>query len=130
MPPAGPAQQPPGASYDQLSHGQPADPYAWPTAAYPAYGAPQQASPAGSVPGWLWPVVAGLALMVGLLGGTLGGVAVSRSLGNDSVSIPVIDNEPATRCSRCEADNGSIAAVAAQLPPEHGADPGPGRLRR
>ncbi|MGZ5416605.1 MAG: S1C family serine protease [Nocardioides sp.] len=116
VPPAGPAQQTPGASYDQLFHGQPADPYAWPTAAYPAYGAPQQTRPTGSVPGWLWPVVAGLALMVGLLGGTLGGVAVSRSLGNDSVSIPVIDNERESMQPR-EADNGSISAVAAQLLP-------------
>jgi putative serine protease PepD len=102
------------------TYGQTADPYAWPTAAYPAdyVGQPagQPVRPAGSVPGWLWPVVAGLALMVGLLGGTLGGVAVSRSLGNDdAVTIPTIDSD--TSLPPLEADNGSIAAVAAQLLP-------------
>jgi putative serine protease PepD len=61
-------------------------------------------------------VVAGLALMVGLLGGTLGGVAVSRSLGNDSsVTIPTIDSD--SSLPPLEADNGSIASVAAQLLP-------------
>src|SRR5680860_1796482 len=36
------------------------------------------------VPGWLWPVVAATALVVGLVGGTLGGVAVSSSMNDGS----------------------------------------------
>jgi putative serine protease PepD len=115
-PPAGPAAGPQGTTYGQPFAGQPAGPYAWPTAAYPTDYAGQPARPTGSVPGWLWPVVAGLALMVGLLGGTLGGVAVSRSLGNDgSITIPSIDSD--STLPPLEADNGSIAAVAAQLLP-------------
>jgi putative serine protease PepD len=95
------------------------DPYAWPTTPYPTYGAhPQHAAqrPAGAVPGWLWPTVAALALMVGLLGGTLGGVAVSRSLDDGSVDVPAFDPERAA-LPPLEADNGSIAAVAAELLP-------------
>ena len=124
-PPAGDPQAPrqdapghaPYAAPADQPYDQPADPYAWPTTAYPAvYAAQQQARPSGSVPGWLWPVVAGLALMVGLLGGTLGGVAVSRSLGDDNVSIPVIESDRES-LQPLEADNGSISAVAAQLLP-------------
>jgi putative serine protease PepD len=91
-------------------------PYAWPTAGYPTAGPGQQAPSRGPVPGWLWPVVAGLALMVGLLGGTLGGVAVSRSLSHDTVPLPAIDTERSP-LPPLEADNGSIAAVAEQLLP-------------
>ena len=115
----------PGAPVGGPSY-QPQDPYAWPTAPYPtgAYGQPyaphpqhrQDPRPAGAVPAWLLPVVAGIALMVGLLGGTLGGVAVSRSMGGGgSVDIPVIESEQST--VPLEADNGSIAAVAARLLP-------------
>lgn len=115
-PATGPDAGPHGTTYGPAFPGQPADPYAWPTAAYPTDYPGQPARPAGSVPGWLWPVVAGLALMVGLLGGTLGGVAVSRSLGNDDpVTIPTIDSD--STLPPLEADNGSIAAVAAQLLP-------------
>jgi putative serine protease PepD len=119
-----PQPQPPGPYAVQPgpepTPGQPGEPYPWPTAAYPTdyVGQPagQHARPSGPVPGWLWPVVAGLALMVGLLGGTLGGVAVSRSLGNDSsVTIPTIDSD--SSLPPLEADNGSIASVAAQLLP-------------
>jgi putative serine protease PepD len=82
---------------------------------HPGPGAVPHPAP-GVVPGWLWPVVAGLALMVGLLGGTLGGVAVSRSLAHDTISVPTIDTERSSM-PPLEADNGSIAAVADQLLP-------------
>jgi putative serine protease PepD len=107
--PAGPAT--PSYLSGPGPHAQ--DPYAWPTAAYPAQSAPQQRS---QVPGWLWPVVAGLALMVGLLGGTLGGVAVSRSLSHDTITVPTIDTQRSS-LPPLEADNGSIAAVADKLLP-------------
>jgi putative serine protease PepD len=90
----------------------------------PPYGYPQpqppQPAPVGAtsrLPGWAWPVITALALVVGLLGGVLGGVAVSSSLGDDpAVSAPPIstDNGAATPL---KADNGSIAAVAARLLP-------------
>ena len=77
---------------------------------------PQQ--PGGRVPGWIWPVVCTVALMVGLLGGALGGVAYDQLTDNrtegtvlgglgdvDTVSLPPL-----------KAD-GSIAAVAQELLP-------------
>jgi putative serine protease PepD len=76
-------------------------------------------APRGRVPGWMWPVVCTLALVLGLVGGALGGLAydqvadrtragtVSSGLqGVDTVSVPPL-----------EADNGSIAAVAQSLLP-------------
>jgi putative serine protease PepD len=87
---------------------------------YPApYQQQQQRQPqAGSrFPGWVWPVIAAIALIVGALGGVLGGVAVSSSLNADNVnSIPVIgtDNGAAAPLA---ADNGSVSAVAARLLP-------------
>ncbi len=86
--------------------------------AYPGYPGypPQPSRQTTAVPGWLWPVVAATALVVGLLGGTLGGVAVSRSLSDGSIDLPVIDGSRGTNAP-LEADNGSISAVAAQLLP-------------
>lgn len=131
----------PPSPYDPAGTGH--DPYAWP-AGYPTQGQPTQQYPApqhpmpqhpqpgpgqpgypplpahrdshGAVPGWLWPVVAGLALMVGLLGGTLGGVAVSRSMNDGSVDVPMLDPDQAAPAPLA-ADNGSIAAVADELLP-------------
>ena len=86
-----------------------------PAAQHPA----QHLAPRGRVPGWIWPVVATLALVVGVLGGVAGSVAynqfdnrnapgtVSSGLnGVDTVSVP-----PLTE------DNGSVAAVAQALLP-------------
>ncbi|HET6652971.1 MAG TPA: trypsin-like peptidase domain-containing protein [Nocardioides sp.] len=108
---------------------------AWPTAAYtagyrqepgphpydqygqPGYagGPPRQTSGSGQ-PGWFWPVVAATALVVGLLGGTLAAVAVSSSMTDGSVNIPIIQSDDRA-APPLEADNGSISAVAQQLLP-------------
>ncbi|MEP7089629.1 MAG: trypsin-like peptidase domain-containing protein [Nocardioidaceae bacterium] len=108
------AQQPP---YGQQ---QPTTPYAAPYG-YPAYPAPQPSrpeqprGPGGRLPGWAWPVITALALAVGLLGGVLGGVAVSSSMSDNAGVTPIsTDNGAATPL---KADNGSIAAVAARLLP-------------
>jgi putative serine protease PepD len=76
-------------------------------------------APRGRVPGWLWPVVCTLALVVGLVGGALGGLVYDRVTdrndagtvssglqGVDTVSVPPL-----------ESDNGSVAAVAESLLP-------------
>ena len=66
--------------------------------------------------------------MVGLLGGTLGGVAVSRSLSNDdAVTIPTIDSDTVApaRGRQRQHRRGRRAAAA-----EHRADPRHGRRRR
>jgi len=91
---------------------------------YAPWGAPRPYGPPGPVPrgrvsGWIWPAVAVLALVIGLLGGAVGGAAYDRwadtsgpggnDLGLDGVS------------TRSEAplpvDNGSVAAVAQELLP-------------
>jgi putative serine protease PepD len=68
------------------------------------------------MPRWAWPVITALALVVGLLGGVLGGVAVSSTMGNDVTSIPVIGTDNGA-AKPLKADNGSIAAVAARVLP-------------
>ena len=104
-------QQPYGGHYPPYAGHQ--NPYAHQTMQMPAYGYPQQHG-AGRVPGWVWPVVAVTALVVGLLGGTIGGVAVSSSLNDGPGAIFTGDGEVA---APLEVENGSVAAVAAQLLP-------------
>jgi putative serine protease PepD len=69
------------------------------------------------VPGWVWPVVAVLALVVGVIGGALGGMAYQAvSDGNGTVSNGLAGVE--TRAEPpLRAHNGSIAAVAQKLLP-------------
>jgi putative serine protease PepD len=79
----------------------------------------QHVAPRGRVPGWIWPLIATVALVVGVVGGVAGGVAydqltdedtpgtVSSGLsGVDTVSVPPLAD-----------DNGSVAAVAQALLP-------------
>jgi putative serine protease PepD len=108
---------------------------AWPTSAYttgyrqeqgpqpygqygrPGYaGAPPRQTSGSGQPGWFWPVVAATALVVGLLGGTLAAVAVSTSMSDGSVNIPIVQSDDGA-APPLEADNGSISAVAQQLLP-------------
>lgn len=67
------------------------------------------------VPGWLWPLVAVLSLMLGTLGGAVGTFVTARVLDNDvsSRSGESVEQVPAP----LEADNASIAAVAEKLLP-------------
>ena len=78
--------------------------------AYPAQ-FPQRST--SRVPGWLWPVVAAMALVVGLVGGTLGGVAVSTSMNEDAGLLA--DNSDAP--PPLQPENGSVAAVAGEMLP-------------
>ncbi len=102
--PQGPAYAAPGQ-----------DPYAGHYYGTPPY--PYPASrPHARVPGWLWPVVALTALVVGLLGGVLGGVVVSTTLSGGGVSaMPTLGSGGAA--TPLPADNGSIAAVARKVLP-------------
>src|SRR3954454_1783808 len=78
---------------------------------------PQQPAGGSRLPGWAWPLITAIALVVGALGGVLGGVAVSSSMNPGAVSsIPVIgtDNGAAAPLA---SDNGSVSAVAARLLP-------------
>jgi len=75
--------------------------------------------PPARVPGWLWPLVAALALVVGLFGGLLaaGTIAVvqaQRDEGQVSGGLDSVDTESE---APLPAANGSVAAVAEQLLP-------------
>jgi putative serine protease PepD len=118
--------QPPQAGYGQQpSPGwgppqQPQQPYPSPYQTFPAPAPrpPRDDRPQGRLPGWAWPVIAALALVIGLLGGVLGGVAVSTSMSDDNnvASIPVIGSGGGA-AKPLDPSNGSIAAVAAKLLP-------------
>jgi putative serine protease PepD len=87
-------------------------PYAMPY----AYPAPPVHGRGGRLPGWAWPVLVGLALLAGALGGVVAGVAVSTSMSAAGAGVPYLRTDNgAARPLR--ADNGSIAAVAARVLP-------------
>ena len=67
------------------------------------------------IPGWVWPVVAATALVVGLLGGALSGVLVSRSV-TGGAGGSVFEGEQAAPAP-LDPENGSVAAVADALLP-------------
>jgi putative serine protease PepD len=69
------------------------------------------------VPRWLWPVVAVLSLVVGLLGGFLGALGYDR-LGDDAGRYDGgLDAVQTRDAAPLEADNGSVPAVAQALLP-------------
>ncbi len=97
---------------------QPSSP--WPQPPRPPYfpGTPYPYPPLRSqsrLPGWLWPVVAVTALVVGLLGGVLGGVVVSTTMGSGVSTLPALGGDGGA--TPLPADNGSIAAVARKVLP-------------
>jgi len=105
--------------YDAQQH-----PVTQPLPPYPTYGTPPGYPPPGPTgkapqggrpPGWMWPVIAATALVVGLLGGVLGGVLVSSSLSNGGV--PTVLGTDNGAAAPLPADNGSVAAVAQRLLP-------------
>ena len=92
----------------------------WPqhTTAMPYQGAwyePQQRG--ARVAGWVWPVMAATALVVGLIGGTMGGVLVT-AISDDGVTTPgEVFDEDNTAAPPLKPENGSVAAVADALLP-------------
>ena len=101
-----------------------APPYAWSAPGhqqpYPVPAGPppaRHAVPRGRVPGWLWPVVCVLALVLGLFGGAIGGLAydqINDREGTVSAGLAGVDT---VTTPQLPADNGSIAAVAQKLLP-------------
>ena len=100
-----PPYQAPGGYYGQ----QPPPPYPPPTQPYPVSPRPER----GRVPGWMWPAVAVLALVLGLTGGALAGALVARDSGGTGEVLRV---ERRT-APPLPADNDSIASVAAKVLP-------------
>ena len=71
------------------------------------------------VPAWLWPVVAGLALVVGIVGGVAGAIAYDLVDGTSSSGTVAggLDGVDTVSAPPLKADNGSVAAVAQALLP-------------
>jgi putative serine protease PepD len=71
------------------------------------------------VPGWLWPVVAGLALLLGLVGGFAGAIAYDALDGSTTSGTVAggLDGVDTVSAPPLKADNGSVAAVAQTLLP-------------
>ena len=99
----------------------------WP--AYPPPGARtippppplHNATPTGRVSGWVWPVVASMALVVGVVGGVAGSVAYDAlrddpgdTPGTVSGGLDAVDTESLPPLT---VDEGSVAAVAQELLP-------------
>lgn len=98
-----------------------APPHAW-TPPGPFQPAPPQparhVAPRGRVPGWLWPVVCVLALVLGVVGGVAGSLAYERfdddGVGTFSEGLDGVDTVTE---APLPAENGSISAVADRLLP-------------
>ena len=106
--------QPP---FQQQPQQQPQPPYWYGGPYRPTTGPTHSSAPVARFPGWAWPVITVVALLVGMLGGTLAGVAVSTNMSSDDPgSIPVIGTDNGA-AEPLRADNGSISAVAAKLLP-------------
>ena len=77
----------------------------------------REQSPRGRVPGWIWPLVAGLALLLGLTGGFLGAWGYERLDNESSTYGGGLDSFQTQDAAPLDADNGSIPAVAQALLP-------------
>ncbi len=101
-------QQPYGRPYEQSY------PQTYPQTAYQAY--PSQPAQRPGLPGWTWPLVAGLALVLGIVGGALGaGLVQGQESGGDTPG-GVLEVEQRT-APPLPANNRSIATVAGQVLP-------------
>ena len=114
---APPGPTPYGDAYDTVSTGRPDQP----SAATQPYGVapPPATSRRSGVPGWLWPTVSVLALIVGVVGGMLGGAAYETwhassregQVGGGLADAGTVSQAP------LPAGNHSVASVAQQLLP-------------
>ncbi len=67
------------------------------------------------MPGWAWPLITAIALVVGGLGGVVGGALVLGTSGqDDSVTLPALDEDDQ---ARRPVARGSVAAVARRVLP-------------
>ena len=94
--------------------------YAPPGYAPPGFGQPGYGQPARrttSFPLWVWPAVACLALVVGLVGG-IGGAALQDELSSRSGTVSDgLEGVRTLAAAPLDADNGSVSAVAQALLP-------------
>lgn len=73
--------------------------------------------PRGRVSGWVWPVVATMSLLLGLMGGFLGALGYDEWEDSSSTYDDGLDAVQTQDSAPLEADNGSVPAVAQALLP-------------
>ena len=81
------------------------------------WGPPPPPPPQARVPVWVWPLVAVLALVLGVAGGVAGSLLVSGIGDTPGLVSGGLDDVDTVSAPPLPADNGSIAAVAAKLLP-------------
>ena len=129
--PQAPSQQQPGAGpepaaptvsyptqgpYPQQPGQQPGQPWFGPgPQTRPTYAGPTTVS--RKIPLWVWPAVACLALVVGMLGGLAGGAIQDELAARPGTNDTGINGVRTQTAAPLEADNGSVAAVAQALLP-------------
>jgi putative serine protease PepD len=92
----------------------------WPPPGPPAYAPLTQAPPANAdadrarLPGWTWPLVSAVALLLGLAGGAIGGALVAGDDNSGSGGVLSVERRTAPPL---DTDNTSIAAVSAKVLP-------------
>ena len=116
VPPAQQAAQPTAQPTMQAWGGYPPPPtQPLPYAPYPV---PRPAAtPRGRVPGWIWPVVCALALVLGIAGGVAGGAAYDRVNDGDGFVSDGLSGVDTVSEAPLPAENGSVAEVARRLLP-------------
>ncbi|MGF9754308.1 trypsin-like peptidase domain-containing protein [Microvirga sp. 0TCS3.31] len=111
-PTQGPYPQHPGQQPGQ----QPGQPWFGPgPPPRPTYAGPTTVS--RKIPLWVWPAVACLALVVGMLGGLAGGAIQDELASRPGTNDDGINGVRTQTAAPLEADNGSVAAVAQALLP-------------
>ncbi|WP_183407984.1 S1C family serine protease [Nocardioides pocheonensis] len=85
-------------------------------AEYPAAPSTETAAPSGTsrLPGWTWPLISVLALVLGLAGGAIAGSLVSSDHGSSSGGVLSVQRRTA---APLPADSNSVAAVSAKVLP-------------
>ena len=102
--------------YPQQPGQQPGQPWFGPgPQPRPTYAGPTTVS--RKIPLWVWPAVACLALVVGMLGGLAGGAIQDELASRPGTNDNGLDGVRTQTAAPLEADNGSVAAVAQALLP-------------
>lgn len=109
-----PPRQSPWGSPAEDAAGRPPFGPAAPTTPMPLH---RSDEPKGRVSGWIWPVVAVISLLLGLLGGFIGALGYDRWDNSSSTYDGGLDAVQTQDVAPLDADNGSIPAVAQALLP-------------